>query len=120
MMMIRDKLAKGEGLARAGERSCNGLTREAFRECIVEACKLRIMPIALTTLTTVGGLLPLALAGGPLFESMATVIIFGLLVATVLALLVLPAIIAIFVEKFGLNLVKTSPASPPATSQGQA
>lgn len=37
---------------------------------------------------------------------MAAVIIFGLLVATALALLVLPAIIAIFVEKFGLKLVK--------------
>ncbi|MHC4223829.1 MAG: hypothetical protein ACYSUN_07560, partial [Planctomycetota bacterium] len=53
-----------------------------------------------TTLTTIGGLLPLALAGGPLWEGMAWLMIFGLIVATVLTLIVVPALYAIFVDTF--------------------
>ena len=69
-----------------------------FRACLVDAGKQRLLPIFLTTATTVGGLLPLALAGGPLWEGMAWCMIFGLLVATLLTLLVVPAMYAIFVE----------------------
>jgi multidrug efflux pump subunit AcrB len=97
-ILIKEKLESGEGLAQPGEKSCSGLSRETFRQCLARAGKMRILPISLTTLTTVGGLIPLALFGGPLFEAMAVVIIFGLLLATLLTLLVLPAIYAIFVE----------------------
>ena len=69
---------------------------------------MRILPIFLTTLTTVGGLLPLAIAGGPLWEPMATVIIFGLLFATALTLLVLPSVYAIFVETFRVRVYQES------------
>ena len=69
---------------------------------------MRILPIFLTTLTTVGGLLPLAMAGGPLWEPMATVIISGLLFATVLTLLVLPSVYAIFVETFRVRVYQES------------
>ncbi len=54
----------------------------------------------MTSLTTIGGLLPLALAGGPLWEGMAWLMIFGLIVATILTLIVVPALYAIFVETF--------------------
>lgn len=111
-ILIKEKLEKGEGLAQAGERSCSGLSREVFHQCLVRAGKMRILPISLTTLTTVGGLIPLALYGGPLFESMAVVIIFGLLLATVLTLLVLPAIYAIFVENLRVKV-----AREPATDE---
>jgi len=104
--LIKKKLSAGEGLATAGQRSCTGLTREAFRECVVRGARMRLLPIVLTTLTTVGGLMPLALSGGPLFEPMATVVIFGLLLATLLTLLVLPAVLCVFVEVFRLRLVK--------------
>ena len=72
------------------------------------------MPIMMTTLTTIGGLLSLMFAGGPLFEGMATVMVVGLIFGTALTLFVLPALIAVFVEDFGLNLVgaKSSPDSP--------
>ncbi|NQT12017.1 MAG: efflux RND transporter permease subunit, partial [Planctomycetes bacterium] len=96
--------------------SCSGLSRETFHQCLARAGKMRILPISLTTLTTVGGLIPLALFGGPLFESMAVVIIFGLLLATLLTLLVLPAIYAIFVE----NLRVTIAAEPVADETGFA
>jgi len=111
--LIREKLAKGEGLAAPGEKSCSGLTRDAFRECIVRGGRMRLLPICLTTLTTVGGLLPLALLGGPMWEPMAIVIISGLLVATLLTLLVLPGIFAIFVETFRVKAVPVEAASRP-------
>jgi multidrug efflux pump subunit AcrB len=80
-----------------------GLSRDEFRACMVDACKQRLLPIFLTTATTVGGLLPLAMGGGPLWEGMAWCMIFGLLVATLLTLLVVPSLYAILVETFGVK-----------------
>jgi multidrug efflux pump subunit AcrB len=57
----------------------------------------------MTTLTTIGGLLPLALAGGPLWEGLAWLMIFGLMVATILTLIVVPSLYAIFVENFKIS-----------------
>lgn len=104
--LIQEKLEAGEGLAGADEKSCNGLTRQAFHECLAQAGKQRLLPIFLTVSTTVGGLIPLALFGGPLWEGMAYLLIFGLIVATVLTLLILPAIYAAFVEYFGVKMVR--------------
>jgi multidrug efflux pump len=50
------------------------------------------MAIFLTTATTVGGLLPLALAGGPLWEGMAWLLVSGLSFATLLTLIVVPVL----------------------------
>jgi len=82
-----------------------GLTRDEFRSCLVDACKQRLLPIFLTTATTIGGLLPLALYGGPLWEGMAWSMIFGLVIATLLTLLVVPSLYAIFVETFRVRPV---------------
>ena len=65
-----------------------------------------MLPIFLTTATTIGGLLPLALSGGPLWEGMAWLMIIGLLVATLLTLYVVPALYAIVVETFGIEPVE--------------
>jgi multidrug efflux pump subunit AcrB len=73
-----------------------------------------MLPIFLTVSTTVGGLLPLAFFGGPMWEGMAFLMIFGLIVATGLTLLVLPTIYAAFVEYFGVKLVVVE--SPPDAS----
>ncbi|MGI9428630.1 MAG: hypothetical protein ACR2NM_08230, partial [Bythopirellula sp.] len=62
-------------------------------------------------LTTIGGLLSLMLAGGPLFEGLATVIVVGLIFGTALTLFVLPALIAVFVEDFGLQLAPRTPTT---------
>lgn len=80
-----------------------GLTRAEFRQCLVDSGKIRMLPIFLTTVTTMGGLFPLALAGGPLWVGLAWTMIFGLAVATLLTLFVIPAIYAILVETFGLK-----------------
>ncbi|MEM1344353.1 MAG: efflux RND transporter permease subunit, partial [Pseudomonadota bacterium] len=57
---------------------------------IVAAAQARATPIMLTSLTTIFGLMPMALAGGALFEPMATIMIGGLLVASPLTLIVVP------------------------------
>jgi multidrug efflux pump subunit AcrB len=57
---------------------------------VVEACQRRVRPILLTTATTVGGLVPLYLGGGPMWEPMAVAIMFGLAFATVLTLGLVP------------------------------
>jgi multidrug efflux pump subunit AcrB len=63
---------------------------------VIEACQRRLRPILLTTVTTIGGLLPLWLGGGPMWEPMAISIIFGLGFATVLTLGVVPSLYSIF------------------------
>ncbi len=66
------------------------------RSAIVEAAQRRLRPILLTTATTVGGLVPLWLGGGPMFEAMAVAILFGLMFATVLTLGLVPVLYALF------------------------
>ncbi len=83
-----------------------GLTKSEFRQCLVDAGKMRMLPIFLTTSTTIGGLIPLAVAGGPLWTGLAWTMIFGLAVATALTLLVVPAIYAILVETFGVMPIR--------------
>jgi len=62
-----------------------------------EAGETRFLPIVLTTLTTVGGLLPLTLGGGTLWAPMGWTIIGGLLMSTVLTLIVVPVLYKTFV-----------------------
>jgi multidrug efflux pump subunit AcrB len=56
------------------------------------ASEVRFAPIVLTTLTTIGGLLPLTLTGSSLWSPLGWVIIGGLLVSTALSLLVVPVL----------------------------
>ena len=71
----------------------------ALREAIILAAKKRVTPILLTTLTTVVGLIPMALNGGALFEPMASLMIGGLLFGSVLTLFFVPSLFYIFFGK---------------------
>lgn len=62
------------------------------QEAIVEACGQRFRPILLTTFTTTLGLIPLYLGGGLMWEPLAVAIMAGLLFATVITLLFIPAL----------------------------
>ena len=59
-------------------------------DAIQRAGEVRFVPIVLTTLTAIGGLLPLALQGSSLYSPLAWVIIGGLISSTVLSRLVTP------------------------------
>ncbi|NCG22107.1 MAG: MMPL family transporter, partial [Rhodobacterales bacterium] len=65
-------------------------------EAILAAARSRLRPILLTTATTVLGLIPLWLGGGPMFQPMAVVLIFGLLFGTVLTLALVPLFYSVF------------------------
>jgi HAE1 family hydrophobic/amphiphilic exporter-1 len=68
-----------------------------LREAILEAGRVRLRPIIMTTATTVFGLLPLALgigAGADLRAPLAVAVIGGLTSATLLTLIVVPVIYA--------------------------
>jgi len=64
-----------------------------LQEAIVEAGINRLRPVLLTTVTTIGGLLPLLLnisGGAEFWQPLTAAIVFGLIFATVLTLLVIP------------------------------
>ena len=67
---------------------------------IIESAQRRLRPILLTTCTTIGGLLPLYLGGGAMWEPMAMTIMAGLLFATVLTLGVVPILYSVM---FGVS-----------------
>ncbi|MEO1524340.1 MAG: efflux RND transporter permease subunit [Planctomycetota bacterium] len=87
------------GESKSEEESEVKLSVTEFRQCLIDAGKQRMLPIFLTAATTIGGLLPLATSGGPLWEGMAWLMIFGLIVATLLTLYVVPALYAIVFER---------------------
>lgn len=67
----------------------------ALENAILEACSLRLRPIFMTTLSTLLGMLPVALgigAGAELRQSMGVVLIGGLATSTLLTLIVVPLI----------------------------
>jgi multidrug efflux pump subunit AcrB len=64
----------------------------ALDEAVERAGRVRFFPILLTTLTALGGLLPLALEGSPLYSPLAIVIMGGLISSTLLARLVTPVL----------------------------
>lgn len=69
------------------------------REAVIEAGKVRLRPILMTTLTTVLGLLPMALysgEGAEIRQPMAITIIAGLLSSTILTLVIVPTVYDLF------------------------
>ena len=70
-------------------------------EAIITGCSLRLRPVVMTMMTTLLGLLPLALAqgiGAEVQRPLATVVIGGLFSSTALTLVVLPALYRWFAE----------------------
>ena len=72
----------------------NQMRREGMEQlqAIAAAAQTRFVPIVLTTLTTIGGLLPLTLSGSSMWSPMGWAIIGGLLVSTLLTLIVVPVL----------------------------
>ena len=71
----------------------------ALTKAVLEAGASRLRPVLMTTLTTILGLLPMAIGGGDGSEiraPMAITVIFGLALATMLTLLFIPVLYALF------------------------
>lgn len=72
-----------------------------IRQRIIEGCMLRLRPVVMTALVASLGFLPMALStgdGAEVQRPLATVVIGGLLTATILTLLVLPSIYKTFTK----------------------
>jgi cobalt-zinc-cadmium resistance protein CzcA len=71
------------------------------RKRVVEGCMLRLRPVVMTALVASLGFMPMALStgdGAEVQRPLATVVIGGLLTATILTLVVLPSIYKTFTK----------------------
>ena len=90
----------------------NGLRAKGMKtaEAVAEGGAVRLRPIILTSVTTIGGLLPMALGLGGYSETwgpMSSTIIFGLFFSTLGTLVVIPCVYGIFddvTSKFGRRM----------------
>lgn len=69
-----------------------------LRPAIERAGEVRFLPVLLTSLTAIGGLMPLALFGGSLYGPLAIVLIGGLISSTILSRIVTPAMYLLVVR----------------------
>ena len=69
------------------------------RDAIIDACLARMRPILMTTLTTILGLVPMALFGGAMWFPMAVVIMGGLAVGSILTLGFVPVLYSLFFKE---------------------
>lgn len=72
----------------------NQLRKEgkSLEDAIREAGEIRFLPIILTSLTAIGGLIPIAISTNPLISPLAIVLIGGLISSTLLSRIVTPVI----------------------------
>ncbi|KEQ51992.1 efflux RND transporter permease subunit [Sphingobium chlorophenolicum] len=74
-----------------------------MREAIERAGEMRFLPVLLTSVTAIGGLLPLALGGSGLYGPMAIAIIGGLIASTLLSRVATP-VVYLLLARSGENL----------------
>ena len=82
----------------------NDLRKEGlpFTDAIIQGGKHRLRPIILTTVTTIAGMIPLTLdfvGGAEYWRPLAVSIIFGLSMATLLTLIIIPVLYSFFVRE---------------------
>lgn len=93
----------------------NQLEKEGIKdivERVIEGTKIRLRPVLMTATVASLGFLPMALsssAGAEVQKPLATVVIGGLITATVLTLFILPMLYIIFNTKFVKNSLKMKP-----------
>ena len=88
----------------------NQLRRQGkgLQEAIREAGEVRFLPIVLTSLTAIGGLIPIAISTNPLISPLAIVLIGGLISSTVLSRIVTPIIYELIPPKIEEEKISTN------------
>jgi multidrug efflux pump subunit AcrB len=74
----------------------------ALREAVVEACRVRLRPILMTSLATIIGLLPMAMKlgeGSEAYAPLARAIVGGMLFSLVFTVFLVPAALILFYDK---------------------
>jgi hydrophobic/amphiphilic exporter-1 (mainly G- bacteria), HAE1 family len=112
-VVVNDAIVKVDFIVQAQARGME------LREAILEGGRVRLRPIIMTTVTTVFGLLPMALGigrGSDLRAPLAITVIGGISVATLLTLIVVPVVFQ-SVERIRLRVGgQVRSASPAAAS----
>jgi multidrug efflux pump subunit AcrB len=89
-------------------------------DAIKRAGEVRFLPILLTTMTALGGLVPLALEGSPLYSPLAFVLIGGLVSSTFLARIVTPVLYKLLAPEVEVAATAEDGSEPIATSEAVA
>ena len=87
-------------------------------EATLEAARLRLRPILMTSLAFGFGVLPLAIAGGAgagAMKAIGTSVLGGMVTATFLAILFIPLFFVLVVQVFGRK--RAAPAGPPQAGE---
>jgi multidrug efflux pump subunit AcrB len=89
----------------------NNLRQQGMKvkAAIIESGITRLVPILLTTLTTIAGLLPLTLTGSSMWSPMGWSIIYGLLISTLLTLFIVPVLYTRFTKDSDTKLLSSQP-----------
>jgi multidrug efflux pump subunit AcrB len=92
-----------------------------LREAVRRAGETRFVPILLTTLTAMGGLVPLALERSALYSPLALVLLGGLVSSTLLARLVTPVLYELLPpEVAGASAEEGEPGTGPSPAPAAA
>ncbi|MEO0512364.1 MAG: efflux RND transporter permease subunit [Planctomycetota bacterium] len=94
-------------------------------DAIGESVRTRVRPIFMSTLTSVGGMLPLVLVPGPgseMYRGLGSVVVGGLLVATVFTLLLVPLLFSLTLDLVGAAKAafRGGPESPTVSTTASA
>jgi HAE1 family hydrophobic/amphiphilic exporter-1 len=88
-------------------------------ESVVESVRSRVRPILMSTLTSVGGMLPLVLmpgAGSELYRGLGAVVIGGLTVSTIFTVLLVPAVLSVIFALKTPEETESETKAEPATA----
>ncbi|QGJ71038.1 Efflux RND transporter permease subunit [Planctomycetales bacterium 10988] len=91
------------------------------RDAISESVKSRVRPILMSTLTSVGGMLPLVLmpgSGSELYRGLGAVVTGGLVVSTVFTIFLVPVILSVVFDLFGVRRSEDDEEETPNESEG--
>jgi len=73
---------------------------------IEKAGEIRFLPVVLTSITAICGMLPIALSSNPLISPLALVLIGGLVSSTILSRIVTPVVYKLLPPRIELETIK--------------
>jgi len=98
ILLVHQSLNFMKGHADEGEAAAKPMEPA---DAIAESVRTRIRPIFMSTLTSVGGMLPLILmpgAGSEIYRGLGSVVVGGLLVSTVFTLILVPLLLGLVID----------------------
>ena len=98
ILIVHQSLNFMKGVVEEGEAAADPMEPA---DAIAESVRTRIRPIFMSTLTSVGGMLPLVLmpgAGSEIYRGLGSVVVGGLLVSTVFTLLLVPLLLGLVID----------------------